>query len=197
LGHIEALLPISGAILAGTYGVELRRWDGKKTQQVSKEMARTHLDAIKTRWEDLLQDTVGFYLEDKGFAIALHGRHANHSDDQVNQIIYRARNAAEDELKSDDFQILGGYKFLEVAPRIADKGKTVRYLLQRYPVENSIPIYIGDDDKDERAFEAVRAEGGIAILVAMRPRDSKATYRLRTPVAVHEWLSELLVCWDD
>ena len=56
------------------------------------------------------------------------------------------------------------------------------------------PIYLGDDVADEDAFAAVRARGGLAILVSdsVVARDqTAATYRLRSPKHVHKLLAKL------
>jgi len=50
---------------------------------------------------------------------------------------------------------LGGHKFLEIGPTLAHKGRTVDYLLDRYPWPGALPIYLGDDDKDEKAFGVI------------------------------------------
>jgi trehalose-6-phosphatase len=50
---------------------------------------------------------------------------------------------------------------------------------------------VGDDDKDEEAFEVIRACGGIAILVSSEPRDTKADCRLESPQGVRRWLAAL------
>ncbi len=195
LDHIESLVPIPGAILAGTYGIEIREKNGRRVNRVSKELIRPRLEKIKAHWEDLLQERDGFYLEDKGWALALHARFAD--DAEAEGIITSARMVAEAEEGMDDLRILGGHKFLEVVPLAADKGRTIEQLLEQYPWENAIPIYIGDDDKDELAFTAVNNHGGISIVVAREPRPSEGQYRLETPRAVRRWLAGLLTQLDN
>ncbi len=195
LDHIEILVPLPGTILAGTYGIEMRAWDGKRTHRVSNDRIRPQLDRIKARWKNLLQDREGFYLEDKGWALALHARFAD--DSEAGKIITAAEKAAAAEGDSDLLRILGGHKFLEVAPLEADKGNTIEYILRQYHWENAIPVYIGDDDKDEWAFQAVNGHGGISIVVAKEPRQSEAQYRLKTPQEVRRWLAGLLTQLDN
>ena len=98
---------------------------------------------------------------------------------------------ATDVASSDLFRLLGGHKFLEVGPRLAHKGQTVGYLLERYPWPEALPVYLGDDDKDEEAFDAIKAHGGMAVLVAREPRNTKADCRLESPQAVRQWLATL------
>jgi trehalose 6-phosphate phosphatase len=194
LDHIEKLLPVPGAILAGTYGIEIRGKFGVRTNQVDWERIRPGLDQLKTNWQVLLGDQEGFYLEDKGWALAIHARFVK--DLVAAEIIAAARNVALDMVDVGIYRILGGHKFLEVGPLRADKGRTVVDLLQQYPWINALPIYIGDDDKDEAAFHIIKAQGGIAIVVAKEPRESAADYRLETPQAVHTWLKRLIIHFD-
>jgi trehalose 6-phosphate phosphatase len=195
LDHVETLVPIPGVILAGTYGVEMREQDGSRVNRVAGEQIRLRLEKIKTQWGNLLQERDGFYLEDKGWAVALHARFAD--DTEADEVIASARRAAEFEKGVDAFRILGGHKFLEVVPLAADKGRTIEQLLRQYPWENAIPIYIGDDDKDELAFSAVNNNGGISIVVAREPRASEAQYRLETPGEVRRWLAGLTARLDE
>ena len=65
--------------------------------------------------------------------------------------------------------------------------------VERYPWPGALPLYVGDDDKDEEAFGVVQAQGGVAVLVAALPRATAAQLRLDTPRAARRWLEGLLV----
>jgi RNA polymerase sigma-70 factor (ECF subfamily) len=67
----------------------------------------------------------------------------------------------------------------------------VGYLLDRYAWPGALPLYLGDDDKDEEAFGVIKARGGIAILVAARRRKTDADCRLESPQTVRRWLETL------
>jgi trehalose 6-phosphate phosphatase len=189
LRHVEALVPVPGILLAGTYGVELRTPDGRWVNRVEYHRVRPVLDAIKPRWLQLVQERAGLFLEDKGWALALHARFAG--DDVAKAILNEARRAAHAAADSDSFRVLGGYKFLEVGPKLAHKGRTVAYLLDEYPLPGAQLFYLGDDDKDEEAFDVIREQGGTAILVSSQPRATKADYRLESPQDVRHWLEML------
>jgi trehalose 6-phosphate phosphatase len=139
----------------------------------------------------LIADQEGFFLEDKGWALALHARFAEaHAADKV---LSTARRLAEETASSGPLRVLGGHRFLELGPRLAHKGKTVAYLLKRYPWDGALPIYLGDDDKDEEAFGVIKAQGGIAIRVAGASHDNtQADLCLASPQAAREWLEALL-----
>jgi trehalose 6-phosphate phosphatase len=109
LDHIETLLPISEAILAGTYGIEIRAKNGKRFYRVEREEIRPELDKLKSKWEYLLGDREGFYLEDKGWALAIHARFVE--DSEAHKTIHAARNVASTTLIWANFGSLGAINF--------------------------------------------------------------------------------------
>jgi trehalose 6-phosphate phosphatase len=190
LAHIQKLLPTPGILLAGSYGLEMQLPDGEALDRMPYEQVRPHLEALKPHWQKLLEGQDSFYLEDKGWSLAIHARHAE--DNQAVRVIEAALPLAEQCGDAGSFQILGGHKFLEVCPKLADKGQTIEYLLERYAWPGSNLLYIGDDDKDEKAFAAISEQDGIAIVVAAQPRPSRATYRLASPQAVRHFLTHFI-----
>lgn len=189
LSHVEQLVPVPGILLAGTYGIELRTPSGDYEERVAYDAIRPTLEALKPRWEALIADRAGFFLEDKDWALAIHAKFA--ADDEAEEVLHAARRMAEEKVSPDLFRVLGGHKFLEVGPRAAHKGKTVDYLLERYSWARALPLYVGDDDKDEEAFGVIQARGGIAIVVSEAPRESCADGRLASPPEVRRWLEGL------
>jgi trehalose-phosphatase len=190
LSHVEALVPVPGIFLAGTYGIELRTPEGERITRAEYDAIRSTLDALKPHWEQVMADLEGFFLEDKGWALALHARFAD--EDEAEEVLTAARSVAAGTARSEPFRLLGGHKFLEIGPRLAHKGQTVDYLLNCYPWPEALPVYLGDDDKDEEAFDVIKTRGGIAILVASEPRNTKANCRLESPQAARHWLERLL-----
>jgi trehalose 6-phosphate phosphatase len=189
LGHVQELLPVPGILLAGTYGVELQTPEGERINRVERAAVRPPLDGLKIGWLGLIAGREGFFLEDKGWALALHARFA--ADDEAEEVLSAARRMASEAASAGPFRLLGGHKFLEIGPRLAHKGRTVEYLLERYPWPGALPLYLGDDDKDEEAFGVIRARGGMAVLVAQEPRATKADCRLESPQVVRRWLEML------
>jgi trehalose 6-phosphate phosphatase len=190
LSHVEALAPVPGILLAGTYGIELRMPTGERINRVAYEDVRPALASIKPRWSQLIDGREGFFLEDKGWSLALHARFAN--DGEARRVLADARCVATEAAASDSFRVLGGHKFLEVGPTLAHKGKTVAYLLAAHPLPGAQLLYLGDDDKDEEAFGVIEVRGGVAIRVAPEPRETRADYRLESPQDVRRWLEILL-----
>ena len=180
---------MQGIFLAGTYGIELQTPEGERINRMGYGAIRPALDTLKPRWLRLIADREGFLLEDKYWALALHARFAD--DDEAEEVLAAARRTATEVATSRLFRLLGGHKFLEIGPRLAHKGQTVDYLLDRYPWPGALPLYLGDDDKDEEAFGVIKARGGVAIVVAQEPRSTQADCRLESPQAVHHWLATL------
>ncbi|CAA6665058.1 unnamed protein product [Spirodela intermedia] len=59
--------------------------------------------------------------------------------------------------------------------------------------EDVLPVYIGDDRTDEDAFKVLRERGqGFGILVSKIPKDTSASYSLREPLEVMEFLKRLV-----
>ena len=189
LSHVQALLPVPGILLAGTYGIELQTPEGGQIDRVEYDVIRPVLNTLKPQWVHLIAGREGFSLEDKGWALALHARFAD--DDETEWVLAAARRMATEVASSELFRLLGGHKFLEVGPWLAHKGQTVDYLLDRYRWPGALPVYLGDDDKDEEAFGVIKARGGIAILVSPMPRRTKADCRLESPGAARRWLATL------
>lgn len=190
LKHIQALLPVAGIWLAGTYGVELLTPTGARLERLPFDQMRPVLDRLRPQWERLLRGRTGFYLEDKGWSLALHARFAETVEAEA--VLEHARREAARAAVNGSFQILGGDRFLEIAPVLADKAQTVGYFLEDPELHGAFPVYLGDDDKDEAAFAVVQSAGGLAIKVGSRPEETLARVRLHDPMAARAWLRDLL-----
>jgi trehalose 6-phosphate phosphatase len=197
LSHVQKLVPVPGVLLAGTYGIELQTPEGVHVDRLDDDRLRPTLEALKPQWAALVAGRQSFFLEDKGWALALHARFA--AEDEADRVLDDARRLADAALERADpemFRLLGGHQFLEIGPRLAHKGLTVAYLLDRYPWPGALPLYLGDDDKDEEAFGVVKARGGVAVVVASEPRETGADMRLESPQAARRWLETLLDMQD-
>ena len=196
LPHLRRLVPVPGIWLAGTYGIELLTASGELKNQLDYDSIRPALEEIKPQWEKLVASLPSFYLEDKGWSLAIHARFASgeDSEDILGEATQIARCLIEEPhvKQTANLRLLGGHKFLEVCPQAADKGRALRYIFAEGAFPGALPVFIGDDDKDEKAFSAVKALNGIAILVAVEPRPTQADYYLESPAAARTWLVDLL-----
>jgi len=188
LGHIRRLVPVKGVLLAGTYGVEMLLRDGKEVHQTEYNMIRPILDSLKPRWQKLIEGNKGFYLEDKGWALAIHARKAD--EDLGLRVLESAEKMLDQDIPGEHLQKIHSYRFLEVGPHNADKGHALQYLFQHFHRGDAIPVFIGDDERDEEAFIVVNNHNGYSILVSREQRETEARYILPSPKEVHQWIRE-------
>jgi trehalose 6-phosphate phosphatase len=87
-------------------------------------------------------------------------------------------------------EILAGKEVVEAKPTAANKGDAAAYLLEQYGPE-AFPVYCGDDFTDEVAFHRLD-KTGLTILVAETPRPTAASFFLRSPNEVYEFLRLLI-----
>ncbi len=189
LNQLRQLLPVANILLAGTYGIELYTPAGKLLERARRSVIRPALEPLKWIWQQLIANRTGFFLEDKGWALALHARFASEVD--ADQVLSDAAVPALGLATSGQFQVLQGHRFLEVGPTIARKGRTVDYILDRFAWPGALPVYLGDDDKDEDAFETIKAHQGVALVVTALQRKTLADAELASPRAARDWLNTL------
>jgi trehalose 6-phosphate phosphatase len=194
LSHIQSLIPVPGIIKAGTYGLEHCTPDGDTIYRVDRDRIRPLLDELKEQWGLLLAGRSGFFLEDKRWTLAIHAKDA--VEEEANTILGQASQQANSLLEREPnglFLLQGGHRFLECGPKAADKKQTIKYILSTYPWDNdALLVYLGDDDKDEVAFEAIQEQGGVTIAVGNRLQHSAANCRLSSPQAVRQWLQQVI-----
>jgi len=189
LRDIQTLIPVQGIYLAGTYGIEVQTPEGERIQRGDYSLIRPYLDRLKPHWEEILDGRKGYYLEDKGWSLALHARFA--PEKEATRVISNIQQTLNQELITDEFRLIKHKKFLEVSSAIAHKGKTISFLLNSFPFPGARLVYIGDDDNDAEAFETIHSLGGVAISVAQYfgyIRSSGGDYVLKSPKAVRKWL---------
>ncbi len=190
LSHIQALLPLPGLLMAGTYGVEMSLPDGEIRHALHYSDIRPVIEQVLNNWMELLSKHDGFYLEDKGWSVALHGKNADTKE--AAEVFPAARAILKRFIQEDQFRILDGDKFLEFVPTQAGKPEAVTWIMNTLTPSGAMIIYFGDDDKDEEAFAVVKAAGGSAIRVATTPGHSCADFMVANPRDVRTWLCELI-----
>ena len=190
LSHIRQLLPVAGLLLGGTYGIEMQLPDGSEHTVLPVEQVRPTLDRLLPRWQALIANRSGYYLEDKGWTLALHGRFADPAD--VQSVMAEAVSEALDLQPGKVFRLMQGDRFLELSPVVANKATSVKWVMEKLTPADALPVYIGDDDKDEEAFTPVLAAGGYAVRVAANAVETSAQYHLPGPSQVRVWLKEIL-----
>ncbi|MBN1230538.1 MAG: trehalose-phosphatase [Anaerolineales bacterium] len=190
LPHLQKLIPLKNIILAGTYGLEIQTQNGEILSREDYQKIRPEIEEIKTSWQEILKGKPHFYLEDKGWTIAIHAK------DAENNLAKEVLEAAATKVKllpeELNFRLISGHKFLEIGPDNATKTDAVEYLLTKYCKPNEFCLYIGDDDKDEGGMVKLKQLGGYAIKVTNHSENTIADWQLSSPREVRTWLNSLL-----
>lgn len=189
LQHLRSLLPIPGLMKAGLYGLEIELPDGSLYSRGEYTRVRPLMEKLLPRWQNLLDGQNGFFLEDKGWSLALHARFASREDAQ------RVLALAHAEIKKlepgPEFAVEYRPRFLEIAPFEASKKRSVEFILERFTPAGALPVYIGDDLNDEEAFSAILEASGICVRVGQHSMPTRAQFSLETPAHVRQMLTVL------
>jgi hypothetical protein len=165
--------------------------NGEEIHRISYEAIRPTLDALKPRWRALIEGKDGFYPRRQGLGIG-HPCPQGRGKGRIAGFGVGGKNAyrgTSRRTSAKDPQL----PFPRGGTQPRGQGHALRYLFENYHWEVAVPIYIGDDDKDEEAFQAINERDGYSILVSKEPRETQAKYSLDSPVEVHEWLREAVI----
>ncbi|MDP6352752.1 MAG: trehalose-phosphatase [Alphaproteobacteria bacterium] len=185
---VAARVAISRIVYAGSHGFDIA---GPGLSH-PPDPAGADLPALIAATAETLRSDLapipGVIVEAKRFAAAVHYRlAAPETVDAVRAVVAAAVG------EQSRLRVAGGKKVFEVRPTVDwDKGRAVSWLLGALGLDadDVVPITIGDDTTDEDAFRALAASG-VTILVADRPRRSRARYRLVDPHEVGWFLERL------
>lgn len=167
--------------VAGLHGCERR--DARGGMHVA-QIAVEQLSDVREGLLRLLKRHTGLLLEDKGAGLALHFLKAPHLEHEL-----RAEVALLAAPLVPRFTVLDGHAVLEVKPAAHTKDSAVTAFMAEEPFAGRTPIFIGDDQTDYAGFAAVRRFNGWAIAVGPRV---KSEWWLPGPLAVHQWLEQLV-----
>ena len=76
-----------------------------------------------------------YYLEDKGWSLALHARFA--PEKEATRVISTIQQTLDQDLITDEYRLIKQKKFLEVSSAKAHKGKAVSFLLNSFPLQGA------------------------------------------------------------
>lgn len=187
--HLRELLPMKGLLLAGTYGLEMQFPDGSLVTALDYGQVRPLMEKLLPKWQALLDGQVGFFLEDKGWSLAMHARFAAIED--ARRVLDSARGEIDQLSAGEGFAVEHRARFLEITPVEANKRRSVETILSRYTPAKALPIYMGDDLNDEEAFDAILTAGGVCLRVSKEPVPTRAQHRLSGPREVRQLLNKL------
>ncbi|CAL9202935.1 unnamed protein product [Musa hybrid cultivar] len=186
---------------AGSHGMDIKgpskttKHTKAKGKGVLFQPASEFLPMIDEVYKTLLQKTElipGSRVENNTFSLSVHFRCV---DEKIwSSLGEMVRSVLEDYPK---LRHTFGRKVLEIRPSIKwDKGKALEFLLESLGFGDRtdvFPVYIGDDCTDEDAFKVLRDRGqGAGILVSKFAKKTHASYSLREPAEVKEFLSRLV-----
>ena len=180
LDHLLAPLRLRSS---GVHGAEIRPEAGAPVENV----ARGCLD--EKAWRELtrlLGDFAGSFAENKKVSFAVHYPESTN---------VAALKAALERLmqrlgeRGMPMRLLAGKRVFEVQLRGFDKGRAIARFMATPPFAGRTPVFIGDDEIDRAAFDAVLAEGGLAYSVG--PALPGLSGAFADPPAVRVWLHGL------
>ena len=188
LDDVRSKVGIDGLAYAGSHGFDILHPDGTRRQ-----LATAHVEVLDRAEEELHRDLgeiPGVRIERKGFAIAVHDRQVDDPAlrDRIGEVVTGLGE------RYDELRATGGKRIHELRPAIDwDKGRAIETLLTELDAEDHLPVYLGDDLTDEDGFRAVRARGGIAVVVRGEDddRDSLAQAALETTDDARRFLDDL------
>lgn len=141
---------------------------------------RLALPTPPPRWREAARAIVarapGARIEDKGGGFVLHYRAVPGAGPELGAAL---RMLLADE---ERFEIMRADMAWEVRPRGADKGTAAQAIMRGADFAGRVPLFVGDDTTDLDAIRAVRAMGGIGLLVA----DA-----FGSPAGVRAWLARV------
>lgn len=182
---VERRVGIPEIYYAGSHGFDISGPAGFREEHEGGESCIPSLDEAEAELSERLD---GPRLERKRFALAIHYR--NLPDKDVPDI---ERAVQEVVSRFPDLRMTGGKKIFELRPALDwNKGKAVLWILGALglSLDETLPVYIGDDVTDEDAFRAL-AEDGFGLCVGECSKDTAARGSLEDVSEVESFLSEL------
>ncbi len=190
LRDIQQLVNLDNLIYAGSHGFHI---EGPNSLYLENEEAQAVLplmDQLEQQLQkEIANEIPGSKIDRKKFAIAVHYRNVDES--MVDAIKSKVQQVVDEH---ENLKLGTGKRILEIKPAIDwHKGKAVYWLLDKLnlPVDNTIPVYFGDDVTDEDAFRAI-IDDGISILVGKHDQPTAAHYRLKDVDELEQFLKQLI-----
>jgi len=159
--------------LSGNHGLEPWAEDARYERQVRSWLPRL---------SRALRPYAGIVVEDKGYSVTIHYRHARPRRTALAQIAKVVRSLP-------GARSLGGLDAISLVPDGAPtKGAALERIRRLLACDTA--IYVGDDQTDEDAFASASPDRLLAIRVGGRGR-SRAAYRVKSQTDIDHLLSAL------
>jgi len=193
LSDVKNKVGIQGITYAGNHGLEIEGpW--LKFVHPPAEAVRPVMRDLYTALSEVLAGFEGAFVEDKGLTLSVHYRLVR--EDRVSEL----RRACEETihgLRSEGkIRTTEGKKVCEIRPGVLwDKEDAIVLLLNGWTSStgegSDLTLFLGDDLSDEGGFKVVNTHGGISIFVGEAGASTAASYFLRSPDEVADFLERL------
>jgi trehalose-phosphatase len=178
--------------MAGNHGLQIA---GPDTEYCHPEAVQLqpHLRTLAQDLHQELKTIPGAWVEDKGLTLTVHTREVPTA--YVPLVQRRVLRLLRPALEARSLVLRTGKAVLEVRPAIKwDKGSALRWIVDHMCLNRSAShmflIYIGDDETDEDAFQALGA-AGLGILVGCDRLSSAAQYYVESVEQTRQFLAML------
>ncbi|XP_009409163.2 probable trehalose-phosphate phosphatase 6 [Musa acuminata AAA Group] len=198
---VSSFVKLSELYYAGSHGMDIKgpndgpKHTKAKAKAILFQPASEFLPMIDEVYKSLVDSTKsipGSRVENNKFCLSVHFRCVDAK--KWSLLDERVKTVIKDYPK---LRLTKGRKVLEIRPTIKwDKGKALEFLLESLGFDDCndvLPLYIGDDRTDEDAFKVLRDRGqGYGILVSKIAKETSASFSLREPAEVLEFLCRLV-----
>lgn len=193
LADLKERVGIPGLVYAGNHGLEL---EGPAVHFVHPEAseARKLLQEISRKLLGVFESFPGIFVEDKALSLSVHYRKL--SGEKLPEARAIFQKCLTPYIGASKILLRGGKKVWEIRPWTRwNKGTLVLWLVARILArssERALPVYVGDDETDEDAFQAIRQKGiGIKVLEE-NGGPSAADYFVHSSQEVFDFLKRLI-----
>ena len=186
----ERVPSTSSMFLAGLHGLEIEG-PGLHFAHNAVALAAPGISMLAKDLRRAVKPLAGVFVEDKTYSVVLHVRGASTADRLHATTRFNA--LAEPLLSEGTVRLQPGDQVLELLPNIDwAKGDAVRAIMRHVEAdtkETIWPVYIGDDETDDDAFEEIGTNG---LTIAVGKRQAATAFRVDDPAAVECFLRAIL-----
>lgn len=188
LPDVRSKVGLDTLIYVGSHGFEVLGPWGQYVEDRG-ERFKPLLDQAEAALRFKIGDIRGALVERRRFSIAVHHRLVDpHDYPRLKAVIEHVAR------RYPDLESIVEKRAFELRPNMDwHKGRAVKVVIDMIGLrKNAVPLYIGDDVTDEKAFQAI-GESGVTILVTEGPRQTSAQFVLYDYLEVQELLEQLIV----
>jgi trehalose-phosphatase len=175
---------------AGLHGLEIEG-PGLRFAHNAVALAAPGMSVLAKDLRRAVKPLSGVFVEDKTYSVVLHLRGASTADRL--HAITRFNALSEPFLSEGTVRLQPGDQVLELMPNVDwAKGDAVRAIMRQVESdtkETVWPVYVGDDETDEDAFEEIGTNG---LTIAVGKRAAGASFQVEDPCAVECFLKAIL-----